>query len=159
MSSMKVRQGEKHFTASVWITTNKKLKKILLLHHKKLNRWLQPGGHIEPFENPVDAAIREVKEETGLDISFLSKGIQVIDSEGTFLPRPEFIMEQTIPAHGKQPLHYHLDINYVVEIPEQEIKHNLKETLNLGWFTKEAALKLPIHQDTKLIIKKLLERS
>ena len=153
---MKVREGEKHFTASVWITTNTTPKKILLIHHKKLNRWLQPGGHIEPFENPVDAAIREVKEETGIDVSFLSKGIVVIDPEGTFLPRPEFIMEQTIPAYGKQPLHYHLDINYVVEVPEQEIKRSINESHNIGWFIKKEALKLNIHRDTRVIIQKLL---
>lgn len=153
---MKVREGEKHFTASVWITTNKKPRKLLLIHHKKLGRWMQPGGHIEKFENPVGTAIREVKEETGLDISFLSDGTQIIDSEGTFLVTPDFIMEQTIPTHGDQPLHYHLDINYVVSVPEQQIKHSIKESHSIGWFTKVEALKLNIHEDTKIIIKKLL---
>ena len=152
---MKVQKGEKHFTASVWITTTGKPKKILLVHHKKLGRWLQPGGHIEKFENPVTAAIREVKEETGLDINFLSDGIQFIDNEGTFLTTPEFLMEQTIPAHGKQPLHFHLDINYVVSVPEQDLKHSIKESHNISWFTKKEALKLNIHEDTRHIIKKL----
>jgi len=153
---VKVKEGEKHFTASVWITTNKKPKKILLLHHKKLGRWLQPGGHIEIFENPVDTAIREVSEETGLDISFLAKGIQIIDSEGTFLTKPDFLMEQTIPSFGDQPLHYHLDINYVVSIPEQKIKRSIKESHNIGWFTKKEALELDIHKDTMMIIKKIM---
>jgi len=66
---MKAKEGEKHFTASCWITSTGKPKKILLIHHKKLGRWLQPGGHIEKFENPVVAAIREVREETGLEIA------------------------------------------------------------------------------------------
>lgn len=153
---MKIQEGEKHFTASVWITSTGKPKKILLVHHKKLGRWMQPGGHIEKFENPVEAAIREVKEETGLDISFLADGIKVIDSEGTFLVTPDFIMEQTIPAHGDQPLHFHLDINYVVSIAEQKIKHAVKESHAIGWFTKKDALKLNIHKDTKVILKKLL---
>lgn len=153
---MKVQKGEKHFTASCWITSTGKPKKILLIHHKKLKRWMQPGGHIEKFENPVDAAKREVKEETGLDISFLADGIKVVDPEGTFLPTPDFIMEQAIPAYGEQPLHYHLDINYVVSVPEQEIKRAIKESHAIGWFTKNEALKLNIHEDTKMIIKKLL---
>ena len=153
---MKVAEGEKHFTASCWITSIGKPKKILLIHHKKLGRWMQPGGHIEKFENPVDAAIREVKEETGLDISFLADGIQIIDDEGIFLTTPDFLMEQTIPAHGKQPFHYHLDINYVVSVPEQKIKHSIKESHSIGWFTKKEALKLNIHEDTRIIIKKLL---
>lgn len=153
---MKVSEGEKHFTASCWIISTGSPKKILLIHHKKLGRWMQPGGHIERFENPVDAAIREVKEETGLDIGFLADGIQFIDSEGTFLTRPDFIMEQTIPAHGNQPLHFHLDINYVVSVAEQEKKHAIKESHGIGWFTKKEALKLKIHEDTRIIIKKLL---
>lgn len=153
---MKVSEGEKHFTASCWITTTGKPKKILLIHHKKLGRWIQPGGHIEKFENPVDAAIREAKEETGLDISFLADGIQVIDNEGTFLTPPDFLMEQTIPEHGIQPMHFHLDINYVVKIPEQDLKRSIKESHDIGWFTKEEALELDIHEDTRIIIKKLM---
>lgn len=153
---MKVKEGEKHFTASVWITSNSTPKKILLIHHKKLDRWLQAGGHIEEFENPVDAAIREVKEETGLDISFLSSQIEVIDHEGTFLPVPTFFMEQTIPAHKDQPLHYHLDINYVVEVPEQALTRQIKESHAIGWFTKAEALNLNIHEDSRIIIRKLL---
>lgn len=42
--------------------------KVLLLWHKKLRKWLPPGGHIEPNELPDEAAVREVREEVGLDI-------------------------------------------------------------------------------------------
>jgi len=91
----KVIKGEKHFTSSVWILTKNNPKKMLLLHHKKLGKWLQPGGHIEQHENPIETAIREVKEETGIDISFLTDDIQIIDEEGKFLPVPTFFMEET----------------------------------------------------------------
>lgn len=151
-----VLENEKHFCASCWIIT-KSSKKILLLYHKKLNRWLQPGGHIEKFENPIEAAVREVKEETGIDIGFLSKGINKIDNEGTILPTPQFIMEQTIPQHKDQPKHYHLDIQYVVKVSQQKIKHNKTESNGIGWFTKGEALKLPIHKDTEVVIKKILK--
>lgn len=46
--------------------------KVLLIHHKKLNMWLPVGGHIEPNETPDDALIREIKEETNLDVKFLN---------------------------------------------------------------------------------------
>lgn len=154
--NQKVLEGEKHFCASVWITTTSKPRKILLLHHKKLGRWLQPGGHIEKFENPVAAAIREVQEETGIDISFLTNEIKIIDGEGSFLPIPKFIMEQTIPAHADQPQHYHLDIQYHLEIPEKKALSDPKESHDIGWFNKEEALKLPIHEDTRVVIKKLM---
>jgi 8-oxo-dGTP pyrophosphatase MutT (NUDIX family) len=151
-----VVEGEKHFTSSVWILSKTSPKKILLIHHKKLGKWVQPGGHIESFENPVEAAIREVKEETGLDIKFLRNEIEVIDEEVTFLPIPKFLMEQTIPAKNDQPRHFHIDINYVAEIPEQSVRHRMEEAHGIGWFLKEEALQLPILEDTKVIIHKLM---
>lgn len=152
----KTYDGERHFCSSVWITTTSKPKKILLVHHKKLGKWLQPGGHIERFENPIDAAIREIREEAGIDISFLSKQIKVIDQYGTFLPIPKFIMEQTIPVMKKEPQHYHLDLQYYLEIPEQKLLQNSAESHSIGWFTKDEALRLPIHEDTRVVINKLM---
>ena len=149
-------KGEKHFCSSAWIITSTTPKKILLIHHKKLGKWLQPGGHIEKFENPVQTAIREIQEETGLGIESLRKGIKVIDKEGTFLPLPTFIMEQTIPKAGNQPMHYHIDIQYVVKLPEQKLLINKKESRNIGWFTKQEALKLSIHKDTRVVIHKIM---
>lgn len=153
----KVLENEKHFCASAWVLTNSNPQKILLLFHKKLKRWLQPGGHIEKFENPIEALIREVKEETGIDIDFLKKDIQKIDDEGTLIPAPQFLMEQTIPPHGDQPKHYHLDIQYVVKVALQKTRYNRSESKDIGWFTKKEALLLPIHKDTEVVIKKLME--
>ncbi len=47
--------------------------KVLLIHHKKLNLWLPPGGHIEKDETPDDAVKRELKEELGLDVELLNR--------------------------------------------------------------------------------------
>ena len=55
----------RQFTATVYILF---LEKVLLHRHAKLGKWLPPGGHIEQDETPPEAARREVKEETGLDI-------------------------------------------------------------------------------------------
>jgi 8-oxo-dGTP pyrophosphatase MutT (NUDIX family) len=151
----KTLPSEKHFCASVWIITKANPRKILLLHHKKFDRWMQPGGHIEQFENPVEGAIREVAEETGVDISFLLNGIEKIDEEGKFLPVPQFLMEQSIPAHKGEPAHFHIDIQYVVKIGEQTVSGN-NESHGIKWFSKEEALKLSIHEDTKRVIEKLL---
>lgn len=149
-------KGEKHSTASVWIVTNSVPKKVLLVHHKKYNKWIQPGGHIEKFENPVECAIREVKEETGLDIGYLIDKLQISKDGDIFLPVPDFFMEQSIPAYHDQPQHFHLDINYVVEVDEQGLTHNVSESHGIGWFTKDEALNLPIHENTKIILQKLL---
>ena len=56
----------KQFTTSVFIINNfERNLKIALIHHKKFERWMVPDGHIEHFENQVEAAIRETREETG----------------------------------------------------------------------------------------------
>lgn len=149
-------EGEKHFTASAWIISKGAPKKALLLHHRKFDKWMQPGGHIEKFENPVEAAVREVNEETGLDIGFLKEKVNRLDEVGSLLPVPEYIQEQVIPAHGDEPAHFHLDIQYVVEVDEQDIQHNVQESHDIGWFTLEEVLQLPIYKDTGIILKKLL---
>ena len=46
-------------------------KSLLMMYNKKLEKWLQPGGHLEGAELPIDTAIREVKEETGIDIEII----------------------------------------------------------------------------------------
>lgn len=154
----KTVKGEKQFTASVWIITKTKPKKVLLVHHKKFNMWIQPGGHIERFENPVEAAIREAKEETGVDIGFIkSFSKQTKDKVTKFLTIPKFFLEQKIAAHGQEPEHLHLDIQYVVGVEkEQVLKHSVRESHGIGWFTKKEALELPTHEDTRIIIQKIM---
>jgi len=53
-------------------------------------------------------------------------------------------------------MHYHIDIQYVVKLPEQKLLINKKESRNIGWFTKQEALKLSIHEDTKVVIEELM---
>ena len=56
---------EKHFTATVYILNDQK---VLLHRHQKTGKYLPPGGHIEKNETPVEAALREVKEEAGIEV-------------------------------------------------------------------------------------------
>src|SRR3989344_2869084 len=58
------------FTTSIYIVYEHK---VLLHKHKKLHIWLPPGGHIELDEDPNEAAIREAKEETGLDVELVGE--------------------------------------------------------------------------------------
>lgn len=149
-------KGEKHFTASVWLRTKGATKKTLLVHHKKMNTWFQPGGHIEQFENPIDAAIREVQEETGIDIRFLRNLIEQYDSLAKALPAPDFFLEEYIPERKDGPEHYHLDLMYVVDVDEQAIVLSEREAHQIGWFTEEEALRLPLFTNTEIVLKKVL---
>lgn len=148
--------AKKQFTASVWILTNAKPVKMLLINHKKTGQWQQPGGHVEDNENPVETAVREVKEETGIDISFLLGKIEKIDNVSSFLPSPDFIMEQAIPEYKNEVMHYHIDFEYVVRVSEQELNPLESESQELGWFTKDEISKLSTHGDTKVIVDKLM---
>lgn len=87
-----------HFTASGFVVSPNRLS-MLLIHHAKLDRWLQPGGHFEPEDLSVeDAARREITEETG--ISSLTR-------VGTTLAR---IDAHNIPERGSEPEHIHIDL-------------------------------------------------
>ncbi len=71
---------ERQYCASAY-TIDFKNKKVLLVFNKKLNKWLQPGGHIEYNEIPTETAIRETKEETGIDIQIIGTSFDDINYE------------------------------------------------------------------------------
>lgn len=154
--SNEVKPGEKHLTASVWIVSKTSPKKTLLLFHRKMSKWVQPGGHVDFGENPVQAAVRETREETGIDVSPLLEKIVPIDTKNRFLPIPEFFLEEDIAPYKEQPEHFHLDVMYVMEVDEQEITIQERESQDAKWFTLEEALQVPIHKDTEIILSKIL---
>lgn len=63
---------KKHFCVSVYVY-NPKNSKFLLVKYRKAGKWLQPGGHVEPNEDPEEAALRETFEETGLRVKLVGK--------------------------------------------------------------------------------------
>ena len=72
--------------------------RVLLHRHKRLGRWLQPGGHLDPGELPWDAAVRETREETGLQAVHPSGGPQLIH----------------VDVHEGPRGHVHLDLRYLL---------------------------------------------
>ena len=82
---------------------------VVLHRHAKLGLWLPPGGHIEPNELPDDAAIREVREEAGLEIELVgSRGLdQDHAGQPKQLVRPEGIQLEDIGSG-----HQHIDLIY-----------------------------------------------
>ncbi len=95
-----------HFTVSGFIT-NTDATAVLLVHHRKLDRWLQPGGHIEPADvSLVAAARRELDEETGLaPLHLVLNGLFDVDVH-------------RIPAHGDAPPHLHHDLRFLFSTDE-----------------------------------------
>ena len=121
------------FTASVLIVYKNK---VLLRKHEKLGKWLQVGGHVELDEDPNEAAMREAKEEVGLDV-VLYKGEQKFmhdDGRGK-----ELIPPVALNRHAFSPNHEHVDLLYfatsntdkvIPENPNDEWKWLKKEELN-----------------------------
>ena len=91
-----------HLTGSAWLVTPDR-RSTVLLHHKKLNRWLQPGGHADGNGNLFEVALHEASEETGLDLFI-------------FIPVTNLIFDidvQKIPERGAELAHTHYDIRYI----------------------------------------------
>lgn len=93
-----------HFTASAWVINQAKTH-CVLLHHKKLNRWFQPGGHADGNSNLWEVAKTEVAEETGLDLSAFSPS-QIFD-----------IDIHEIPERSNVPKHFHYDVRFLFVLP------------------------------------------
>jgi 8-oxo-dGTP pyrophosphatase MutT (NUDIX family) len=109
-----------HVTGSAWILDKDK-KKTLLTHHRKLNRWLQPGGHADGDSIVSRVAMREAQEESGLeDLNLVSNEIFDIDIH-------------LIPARKNEPEHYHYDCRFLIQCTGDEIYSVSDESHDLAW--------------------------
>ena len=93
----------RHFTVAVFVVWDEK---VLLHWHRKLEMWLPPGGHIERDELPDEAAVREVREETGVEIELLGER-RVDVPDPVQLHRPAGVQLESIG-----PGHQHIDLIY-----------------------------------------------
>lgn len=147
----------KHFTASGYVL-NKKKTKVLLIKHKKLNKWLPPGGHVEQGELPHETLLRELEEETGVKAKFISYGltVQFDRKKEWMMPSPYFTMLQLIPKNPKEKEHLHYDFNYIL-IAENDIKTpDPHESQNIGWFSLKEVLSLDAFTVVPEICKSIL---
>ncbi len=110
-----------HITGSAWVLSPGG-GSALLIHHKKLDRWLQPGGHVDESDGTVaDTALREVTEECGLS------GLTLLS------PRLFDVDVHEIPERGHEPTHFHYDLRFAFRAASMDFDANLLEVKNIQW--------------------------
>ncbi len=130
----------KQFTATTYILNENQ---VLLHFHKKLGKWLPPGGHLEENETPPECAIREAKEETGLDIALIQdEHLWVTRSNATSFERPFLCLLENVPAYKNQPEHQHIDFIYLGKPIGGSLDPDAISSTGLRWFTLDEVLYL-----------------
>jgi 8-oxo-dGTP pyrophosphatase MutT (NUDIX family) len=109
-----------HVTASAFVVGPRG---VILHRHRRLHRWLQPGGHIEPGELPSEAAVRECTEETGLPVIHPPTGPNLTH----------------VDVHTAAEDHVHLDLRYLLWAPDRDPAPGPGESQEVAWFAWEAA--------------------
>lgn len=111
-----------HVTGSTWVV-NPGRDKVLLLHHKKLDQWFQPGGHADGDADILRVALKETEEETGMsanDIRLVALDVFDVDIH-------------RIDANQFDPQHQHIDIRFLVEIDDALVVPGNDESHDVRW--------------------------
>ena len=133
-----------HITGSAFVASDDG-RRVLLIHHAKLNRWLQPGGHAEAGETDArEVARREAREEVGLETDADAGELFDIDVH-------------TIPARADQPAHFHFDLRYLFLVPQGEVTA-ADEVLDAKWFELDEAERMVNEHGLRRMIRKLRDR-
>jgi 8-oxo-dGTP pyrophosphatase MutT (NUDIX family) len=132
-----------HVTGSAWIVDAERAF-ALLTHHRKLDKWLQPGGHADGDSDILRVALREAREESGLAaIRPVSDDIFDIDIH-------------TIPARGAEPEHLHYDVRFLLEADRTAPLTISAESRSLEWVAPDRiALLNPEESIARMVAKTL----
>jgi len=133
-----------HITGSAWLV-DKNLGHVFFTHHKKLDKWFQPGGHSDGNANTLAVAMKEASEESGIEDVFiqpLSDNIFDIDIH-------------TIPARKSEAEHLHYDIRFILET---DINHPLNisdESHEIAWIALDDIPKYTKEESIQRMVKKM----
>jgi ADP-ribose pyrophosphatase YjhB (NUDIX family) len=129
------RAGEtlRHFTVAVFVVH---AERVLLHFHRKLGKWLPPGGHVEDNELPDDAAVREVLEETGCHVRLSGR-------RGLPVDEPlQLVVPAGIQVENIYPGHQHIDLVYFAVLASEEahaaeVDPHLAARDQVGWYSAD----------------------
>jgi ADP-ribose pyrophosphatase YjhB (NUDIX family) len=143
----------RHFTVAVFVVH---AERVLLHYHRKLGKWLPPGGHVEDNELPDDAAIREVLEETGVRARLVgTRGLPV--EEPRQLVVPAGIQVEHIYAG-----HEHIDLVYFAQpepddVEAAEVDPRLAESDRVGWYAVDQLAELGANTEIQAWVRRALD--
>ncbi len=135
-----------HVTGSAWLVSADG-QRVLLTHHRKLERWLQPGGHADGDSRIERVALREAEEESGLPGLSLPE-VSIFDVD-----------VHRIPARGPEPAHDHLDIRFVVRAGADERYRVSEESHDLAWVPVAELLAEDVEPSIRRMAEKWLARA
>ncbi|MEM7405059.1 MAG: NUDIX hydrolase [Pseudomonadota bacterium] len=107
-----------HITGSAWLL-DPSGRRVLLTHHRKLNMWIQLGGHSDGDPDTLAVAVREAEEESGLKVTAVDDAIFDLD-------------RHVIPARASEPQHYHYDVRFLLRAATDTFVVS-SESLALKW--------------------------
>jgi 8-oxo-dGTP pyrophosphatase MutT (NUDIX family) len=137
------------FTVAVFVVFREK---VLLVHHRALDRWLPLGGHIEPGEDPEQAALREVREESSLDIELLGTKPPVDFTDVKVLPAPAYV--DVHPIKGE---HKHLGLIYFGRASSEQVQLATREHTEIRWFSSQDIATLNISDSVRFYANTAIE--
>ncbi|MDB6169987.1 MAG: hydrolase [Verrucomicrobia bacterium] len=133
-----------HVTGSAWVVDSSRTR-TLLTHHRKLEKWLQLGGHADGDPDLLAVALREAREESGLTgIRATSRDIFDVD-------------RHLIPARKSEPAHWHYDIRFMIEADPAEPLKVSDESKELAWVPVAHVTALNPEESMARMVRKTLE--
>jgi 8-oxo-dGTP pyrophosphatase MutT (NUDIX family) len=126
----------RHFVATVYVVNDGA---TLLHEHEKLGMWLPPGGHIDRAETPHEAALRETREETGLDVDLVAPQEDIDSETARSIPKPQHFLLEDINVFDGEVGHQHIDFVFYGAAETRSLDPAPGETPTDAWewFTPE----------------------
>ena len=133
-----------HVTGSAWIV-DESGENVVLVFHRKLEKWVQPGGHCEDESDVLSVAVREAREETGLDVWAHDTTIFDVDAH-------------EIPEYWNTPAHVHYDVRFLLRANLGQTPVVSDESGDVKWVSLDEAEKLSDEESIARMIQKTRAR-